>query len=181
MAKIAMPVARDFEDSELTVPLDGLRNAGHDVIVVGPKAGEVAVGKRGQASVTVDRAARDVSASDFDALVIPGGYSPDHLRTDADVVALVRDIFASGKPVAAICHGPQLLIEADAVSGRRLTSWPSVRKDLENAGARWEDHEVVVDGNLITSRKPEDLEAFTRAVLKALPGARAAGAGAHAG
>jgi len=96
------------------------------------------------------------------------GHSPDHLRLDRDVVAFVCAFCASGKLVAAVCHGPQLLIEADAVSGRTLTSWPSVRKDLRNAGARWIDREVVEDGNLITSRKPEDLEAFSDAILRRL-------------
>jgi protease I len=172
-----MPVAEGFEDSELTVPLDRFREAGHEVVMIGPKAGEVAVGKQGQASITIDRAAADVDVRQFDALVIPGGYSPDHLRTDADVVRFVRDFVQTQKPVAAICHGPQLLIEADAVSGHEMTSWPSVRKDLENAGASWLDREVVIDGNLITSRKPDDLDAFTQAILERLGKARAASAG----
>src|SRR5581483_2476020 len=178
MARIAMPVASGVEDSELTVPLDRFRNAGHDVVVFGPKAGEVVVGKNGQASATVERAARDLQPSEFDALVIPGGYSPDHLRTDESVVRFVREFFESGKPVAAICHGPQLLIEAEVVRGKKMTSWPSVRKDVENAGATWQDHQVVVDGTLITSRKPADLDAFCNAVLGRLPEARAANAAA---
>src|SRR5690606_13048804 len=103
-----------------------------------------------------------------DALVVPGGYSPDHLRTSRSVVEFVRRFAQTGRPIAAVCHGPQLLIEAELVAGREMTSWPSVRKDLENAGARWRDAEVVVDGNLIASRKPEDLEAFCNAVLERL-------------
>jgi len=100
--------------------------------------------------------------------VIPGGYSADHLRLDAGVVAFVADFNATGKPVAAICHGPQLLIEAEVVEGHTLTSWPSIRKDLINAGAKWVDREAVVDGNLITSRKPADLDAFCDEILSRL-------------
>jgi protease I len=163
-----MPVAQDFEDSEFTVPFDRLKNAGHEVTVFGCRAGEIVIGKRGQARATIDRVAADMEPDDFDALVIPGGYSPDHLRLDEDVVAFVRRFCETGKPVAAICHGPQLLIEADVVRDRRMTSWPSVRTDLRNAGAKWIDCEVAVDGNLITSRKPADLEAFCDEILDRL-------------
>ena len=175
--RIAMPVAGDYEDSELTVPLERLREAGHEVVLVGLKEGEELSGKRGQASVTTELAVRHADAARFDALVIPGGYSPDRLRTDRDMVDFVRSFGADEKPIAAVCHGPQLLIEAELVEGRRMTSWPSVRKDLENAGAEWVDREVVVDGNLVTSRKPEDLGAFCDAFLEqlaALPSERAA-------
>lgn len=165
MARVAMPVAQDFEDSEFTVPFDRLKNAGHEVTVFGSKAGEIVTGKHGQARATIDRVAADIEPDDFDTLVIPGGYSPDHLRLDENVVAFVRRFYETGKPVAAICHGPQLLIEADVVKGRRLTSWPSVRTDLRNAGAKWVDCEVAVDGNLITARKPADLEAFCDQIL----------------
>ena len=101
----------------------------------------------------------------WDALVIPGGHSPDTLRMDEDLVGFIRRFGESGRPIAAICHGPQLLIEADLVRGRTVTSWPSIRKDLENAGARWVDREVVVDGNLVTSRKPDDLPAFEEMLI----------------
>jgi len=177
MARIAMPLADDFEDAEFTVPAERLRAAGHEVVVVGSKAGTTVKGKRGKASVTVESAAGGLDPGAFDVLVIPGGYSPDHLRLDPTVVAFVRTFAQSGKLVAAVCHGPQLLIEADAVRGRTMTSWPSVRKDLENAGARWVDREVVEDGNLITSRKPDDLAAFSQAILGRLEprGSRAAG------
>lgn len=168
MAAIAMPVAEDFEDSEFTVPFDRFKNAGHEVTVIGRKAGEIVIGKRGQSRATVDKVAADVDPSDFDALVIPGGYSPDHLRLDEDVVSFVRRFHDTGKPVAAICHAPWLLIEANVVDGRRVTSWPSMRTDLRNAGAQWVDQEVVIDGNLITSRKPADLEAFCNAILERL-------------
>ena len=176
MARIAMPVGPDFEDAELTVPRERLRAAGHDVTLIGTEAGRRVSGKRGKTEVTIDVSGADADPGAFDALVIPGGYSPDHLRTDRGVVAFVRRFCESGKPVAAVCHGPQLLIEAEAVNGRTLTSWPSVRKDLENAGARWVDREVVEDGSLITSRKPEDLEAFSAALLRRLEWAAAGAA-----
>jgi protease I len=168
MAKICMPLAEDFEDSEYSVPRERLAAAGHEVIVVGSQAGAEVRGKGGKKTTRVDAGADEVSARDFDALVIPGGYSPDHLRMDASVVELVKSFGETGRPIAAVCHGPQLLIEADLVKGRTLTSWPSVRKDLENAGALWVDSEVCVDGNIITSRKPDDLEAFSRAILERL-------------
>lgn len=168
MARIAMPIARDFEDAEFTVPLERLRGAGHEVVVFGSKAGEEVTGKRGRATARVERTAGEIEAGDFDAVVIAGGYSPDRLRLDRDVVAFVRQFCGTGRLVAAICHGPQLLIEADAVKGRELTSWPSVRKDLENAGAKWRDQEVLVDGNLVTSRNPDDLDAFCDAILARL-------------
>jgi len=168
MSKIAVPLAEDFEDAEFSVPVERLCDANHEVVVIGAEAGGEVEGKRHRVIVGLDVAADTVDPSDFDMLLIPGGYSPDHLRTDPAVVSFVRRFCETGRSVAAICHGPQLLIEADAVRGRRLTSWPSVRKDLENAGATWVDREVVVDGNLITSRKPEDLDAFCDAVVHAL-------------
>lgn len=168
MAKIAVLLAAGFEDSEFTVPYERLTRAGHAVTVFGTQAGCVVKGKRGEASAMVEKTADQIDPAHFDALVIPGGYSPDHLRTDANVVNFVRRFAETGKLIAAVCHGPQLLIEAEVVRGRTLTSWPSVRKDLENAGARWVDREVVEDGNLITSRKPQDLEAFSEAIMRRL-------------
>jgi protease I len=164
-----MMVGPEFEDSEFRVPYDRLIQAHHDVTVLGARAGETLRGKKGRESAHIEAAAKDRNPHDFDALVIPGGHSPDHLRTDQDVVTFVREFANSGKPVAAVCHGPQLLIEAGLVAGKTVTSWPSVRKDLENAGANWVDKEVVRDGTFITSRKPEDLEAFARELLEALP------------
>jgi protease I len=168
MARIAMIADDMFEDSELRQPLDRLREAGHEVVLVGLEAGKQITGKRGEEKRTVDRAAEDVSADEFDALVIPGGYSPDKLRTSRAMVAFTRAFFDQGKLVAAVCHAPWMLIEADVTEGRTVTSWPSIRTDLINAGARWVDREVVEDGNLITSRKPDDLPAFSQAILRRL-------------
>jgi protease I len=168
MAKVAFVLADMFEDSEFRVPHDRIRDAGHEVTVVGDEAGKEFEGKQGDERVTSDAGADSVSSEDYDALVIPGGYSPDKLRTHEGLVKFVRSFFDSDKPVAAICHAGSLLVEADAVRGRTVTSWPSVRTDMENAGAQWVDKEVVEDGNLITSRKPDVLEAFTAAILDRL-------------
>jgi protease I len=167
-ARVAFLVDEDFEDSELRLPFDRIRDAGHEAVIVGIEAGKPLVGKRGKERVTTQLAARGLTAADFDAVVIPGGYSPDHLRTNRDMVRLTRDMFHAGKPVAAVCHGPSLLIEADIVEGHKVTSWPSIKTDLVNAGARWADREVVEDGRLVTSRKPDDLDAFTAAILRHL-------------
>ena len=170
MGRVAMIVDEMFEDSELRVPYDRLTAAGHEVVIVGRERGKQLSGKRGEETVTTDRAIHDVSASQFDALVIPGGYSPDRLRTDRKMVALTRDLFKAGKPVAAVCHAGWMLVEADIADGHTVTSWPSIKTDLINAGARWVDREVVEDGNLITSRKPDDLPAFSDAILRQLDG-----------
>jgi protease I len=167
VAKIALLLDNDFEDSEFRVPFDRLRQAGHEVEVLGVERDTVK-GKRGDEKVQIDALIAERSPDQYDALVIPGGFSPDHLRTDGDAVAFVKRFAAQDKPLAAVCHGPQLLIEAGVVKGRKLTSWPSVRTDLRNAGAEWVDREVVVDRQLITSRKPDDLEAFSTALLERL-------------
>ena len=166
--KIAVLLASDFEDSELTQPVEALRAAGHEVEILGSRSGESLEGKQGEASVTTDGAAKDSDPSTYDALLIPGGYSPDQLRTDEDVVDFVRRFASLGRPIAAVCHGPQLLIEAGVVAGKTMTSWPSVRTDLKNAGASVVDEEVCVDGRWITSRNPDDLPAFSRALLAQL-------------
>ena len=170
MSRIAILVDEMFEDSEFRVPYDRLRAAGHEVDIVGRKAGSEIDGKQHKEHVAIEKSVGDVSEKDYDALVIPGGYSPDHLRTDLDSVRLTRAMALAGKPVAAVCHAPWMLIEADLVEGRPVTSWPSLRTDLLNAGAKWVDREVVVDGNIITSRKPADLPAFSDAILRALSG-----------
>jgi protease I len=168
MSKIVMPVGDGFEDSEFQVPYDRLHEAGHEVLIVGLETGQTLRGKRGESQVTIEANAQTLNPDDFDAMVIPGGHGPDRLRMDQALVDFVRAFVRSGKPVAAICHGPQLLIEAEVVRGRTVTSWPSVRKDLINAGAHWVDQPLVEDGNLITSRKPDDLTAFTRAITQRL-------------
>jgi protease I len=179
MARIAIIADDMFEDSELRQPYDRLREAGHEVVLVGLEAGKQITGKRGQERLTVERGAQDVRAEDFDALVIPGGYSPDKLRTSRPMVAFTRAFFDQDKLVAAVCHAPWMLIEADVAEDRTVTSWPSIRTDLINAGARWVDREVVEDGNLVTSRKPDDLPAFCRTILRRLEERSAERAGAR--
>ena len=170
MARVALLLDDMFEDREFRVPYDRLRAAGHEVVIVGKEAGKEVLGKQGKERVKTEVAERDVTGDQFDAVVIPGGYSPDHLRTDLKMVALTRDTFLAGKPLAAVCHAPWMLVEADVADGRTVTSWPSIKTDLINAGARWVDREVVEDGNLITSRRPGDLEAFSDAILRQLEG-----------
>ena len=167
--RVAILVEDGYEDSELTGPLDGLRRAGVNVSIVAPYARREYSGKRGH-TVTSDAAAGSVRSADFDALVIPGGYAPDRMRLRHAMVDLARDMFEAGKPVAAICHGPQLLISADVLRGRTLTCWPSIAIDVRNAGGLYVDRPVVTDGPLITSRKPDDVPQFTAALLEALEG-----------
>jgi protease I len=168
--RVAMLVEEGFEDRELTGPLEALRAAGATVTIVGPVAKTDYQGKRGQATVTSDIAAGSAKMPDFDALVIPGGYAPDKMRMRHAMVDLARDAMEAGKPVAAICHGPQLLISANVLRGRTLTCWPSIAIDVKNAGGLYVDKPVVEDGNLITSRKPDDLPAFCAALLRQLDG-----------
>jgi protease I len=164
--RIACVLGAGFEDSEFRIPYDEFRRAGHEVAIVGPKAKEKIAGKRGKEKVQADLGIDEARPELFDALFIPGGYSPDHLRVDRRFVDFVRE-FAQ-KPIFAICHGPQLLLSADLVRGRRLTAWPTVQVDLRYAGADVVDEEVVVDGNLVTSRKPDDLPAFVESSLELL-------------
>jgi protease I len=166
--RVAMLVDEGFEDRELTGPLDALRTAGATVVLVGPARGASFTGKRGEATVTSDLAAGDARMRDFDALVIPGGHAPDKMRMRHAMVDLARDAMDTGKPVAAICHGPQLLISANALRGRTLTCWPSIAIDVKNAGGLYVDKPVVEDGNLITSRKPDDVPVFSEAIIRAL-------------
>ena len=165
MAKVAILLGDGFEDSEFQVPYDRIRDAGHQVSVIGTQPGKEVKGKKGKVAFTPELGPDQVSASDFDALVVPGGHAPDKLRMDEGIVKFVKGFFGSDKPVAAICHAGSLLIEADAVEGRTVTSYPSIRTDLINAGAEWVDKQVVVDGRLITSRNPDDLPAFCDAIL----------------
>jgi len=172
--KIAILATDGFEQSELEQPLQALRDAGAHVDIVSPgDAGSIKGWDRKDwgRSVDVDVALSKADPGSYDALVLPGGQmNPDVLRADKDAVTFVRAFGDAGKPVAAICHGPWLLVESGLAKGRKVTSWPSVKTDLVNAGAHWEDSEVVVDGNLITSRKPDDIPAFNEAIAKAVTG-----------
>jgi len=165
--RVAVLIEEGFEDSELNGPVDGLREAGIVVTIVGPAAGREYTGKRGHVVVS-DIAAGAARAADFDALVVPGGYAPDRMRMRHAMVDLTRAMNDAGKPVAAICHGPQLLISAGIVRGRTLTCWPSIAIDVTNAGGLYVDRPVVQDGTLITSRKPDDVPQFTAALKAAL-------------
>ena len=166
--KVAILAEEDFEDAELIVPMRAMKNAGAKVVIVGSGSQEVYKGKRGNATIRVDATADKVRAEGFDAVIVPGGYAPDRMRLYQSMVDLVKRAHDLGKVIAAICHGPQLLLSADIVRGRRLTSWPSVAVDLKNAGANWVNEPVVRDGNLITSRKPADLPRFNEAIIEAL-------------
>ena len=168
--RIAVLVEEDFEDSEVIEPIRAMKNAGAKVVVVGSGSRESYRGKRGTVIIKCDVTADKVRAEDFDAVVIPGGYAPDKMRLHRPMVNLVKEANDLGRVVAAICHGPQLLISAEIVRGRRVTSWPSVAVDLKNAGAHWVDKPLVRDGNLITSRKPADLPRFSKAIIEALEG-----------
>lgn len=171
--RVACLLDSDFEDSEFRGPCDALRDAGHEVTVIGLEAGKELVGKQGQERTQVERAIGDVSADEYDALLVPGGYSPDHLRIDRQVVEFTRAFFTSERPVLAICHGPQLLMTARVVRGRRMTAWPTVQDDLSQVGADVVDEEVVVDRMLVTSRKPSDIPAFNRESVRMLQAAPA--------
>src|SRR6187401_822832 len=161
--RVAMLVEDEYDERELDIPLNALRAAGVTVTVVGPIAGQEYKGKRGGA-IKADLAAGAARIKDFDAIVIPGGHAPDKMRMRHAMVDLAREAMESGKPVAAICHGPQVLISANALRGRTLTCWPSIAIDVKNAGGMYVDKPVVVDGNLITSRKPDDVHFFGEAI-----------------
>jgi protease I len=163
--KIAFLATDGFEDSELTSPWKALTEAGATAIMVAPESGRI-TGKNGHEQ-TVDLTSAEVDATEFDALVLPGGVvNADHLRLDTAAVSFTRDFFAQHKPVAAICHAAWILAEADVLAGRTLTSYPSLRTDLVNAGADWVDQEVVVDAGLVSSRTPDDLPAFNAKVVE---------------
>jgi protease I len=166
--RVALFVEDEFEDRELTGPLEALRDAGATVTIVGPTAGTEFRGKRGVATVKSDLAAGAAKITDFDAIVIPGGHAPDKMRMRHAMVDLAREAMEAGKPVAAICHGPQVLISANTLRGRTLTCWPSIAIDVKNAGGLYVDKPVVEDGNLITSRKPDDVPVFSDAIIRAL-------------
>jgi protease I len=167
--KVAVLATDGFEQSELTEPVKALKNAGAEVHVVSPKAGQIQGVKHGEKGdkVAVDKTLAEVADADYDALVLPGGVAnPDKLRLERQAIAFIRRFVEDDKPIAAICHGPWTLIDAGGVSGRRMTSWPSLKNDLKNAGAQWVDEEVVVDNGLVTSRKPDDLPAFCAKMIE---------------
>ena len=167
--KIAMLATDGFEQSELEVPKKALEDEGAKVTIVSPKSGSIKGWKEKDwgSKVSVDVKLSDANPNDYIALVLPGGVmNPDALRMDPAAVSFIKNFVDNKKPIAAICHGPWTLIEAKAVQGKTITSWPSLKSDLTNAGASWVDKEVVVDGNLITSRKPDDLPAFNSEIIK---------------
>ncbi len=165
--RIAVLVEELYEDLELWYPVLRFREAGAEVKIVGPRANETYRSKHGYPAVA-EVAAIQASAGDFEAVIIPGGYAPDRMRRHASMVAFVREMFDAGKLVAAICHAGWLPASAGILKGKRMTSFVAIRDDMVNAGAIWEDAEVVTDGNLVTSRTPADLPAFCREIIVAL-------------
>ncbi|MDK8795012.1 type 1 glutamine amidotransferase domain-containing protein [Corynebacterium sp. MSK041] len=163
--KVAILSTNGFEDSELTGPREAVEAAGATAVVVAPEAGTIE-GKKG-ANVDVDLTTAEANAADFDALILPGGTgNADHIRMDEAAVAFVRELTQAGKPVGVICHGGWILTDADALRGVRMTSYPSLKTDLKNAGAEWVDEEVVADKRIISSRTPDDLPAFNKAIVE---------------
>jgi protease I len=167
--KVAILVADGFEQVEMTGPREALDDAGAETKIVSLKSGQIQgmdhmeKGDKFDVDLTLD----DARPEEFDALMIPGGlFNPDALRSNEDALNFARHFFAAGKPVAAICHGPQVLISADLVRGRTMTSWPAIKADMRNAGARWVDEEVVVDNGLVSSRKPDDIPAFNKKMIE---------------
>jgi protease I len=164
---VAVLVEDVYEDLELWYPVYRLREAGARVVLVGPEAGKTYGSKHGYPA-SADYAAKDVVAADYDAIIIPGGYSPDRMRREPAMVKLVADAVQTEKTVAAICHGAWMLCSAGVLPGRRATSFFSIKDDVTSAGAEWVDEEVVRDGNLVTSRQPDDLPAFLRTIIEIL-------------
>ena len=178
--RVAILATEGFEQSELLEPREALEDAGATAEIVSPETGKIRGWKQGDwgKKLDVDVPLDEADADRYDALLLPGGVmNPDKLRMNPRAVSFVKRFVDAGKPIAAICHGPWTLIEAGAVSGRRMTSWPSLRTDLKNAGAQWVDEEVVVDRGLVTSRKPDDLPAFNRKMLEEFGEGRHARAG----
>ncbi len=165
--KIAVLLEQQYQEMEVWYPVYRLQEAGHQVVLVAPEVGKTYSSKLGYPA-KADAAAKDVSASDFAAIVIPGGFCPDYIRRSDAMLKLVRDADAAGKPLAAICHGPWVLCSTQALKGRKATSFHSIKDDMVNAGAEWIDAEVVIDGHVLTSRTPADLPAFMKALLKML-------------
>lgn len=169
MANIAVIITDLFEDSEYTQPAEAFKEAGHNLVHVGVKNPQETVkGKKENTPVAIDKNIKEVDADQFDALLIPGGYSPDKLRAKPEPVEFVKKFMDQNKPVFSICHGAQLLISADTLKDRKATGWKSITQDIKNAGAEYLDQEVVEDDNLVTSRQPSDLPAFIKASLNKL-------------
>lgn len=172
--RVAVMATDYFEESELTGPVQALRNAGAEVDIVAPKKGEIKGLKHvepGQ-SVPVDKTLDEVDMNDYDGIVVPGGaVNADHLRMDERARDIIREFMGAGKPTAVICHGPWLLVSAGVARGRKLTTCYTIQDDMRNAGAEWRDEQVVMDDNLITSRGPDDIPAFNDALIRALSGA----------
>jgi protease I len=166
--KVAILIEHGFEDIEFTIPCNGLKQAGMEIVVLGSRMNERYKGKRGKVSVQPDATTTEAIAAEFDAVVIPGGMAPDKMRRNPNTVSFVQKAMEQGKWVAAVCHGPQLLIEGDLLTGRKATGFTTIRKDMINAGANYVDEPLVVDRNLITSREPGDLGIFTTALLSRL-------------
>jgi protease I len=173
--RVAILAADGFEQSELTEPRKALDEAGAETTVVSPKQGSIRGWnhKEWGSEVGVDEHLKAADPKDYDALLLPGGVmNPDALRMDPGAVAFVKAFFDAGKPVAAICHGPWMVVESGAAKGHRMTSWPSLKTDIRNAGGEWVDQDAVVDGKLVTSRKPDDIPAFNREVIRLFAGSR---------
>ncbi|HEY9695093.1 MAG TPA: DJ-1/PfpI/YhbO family deglycase/protease [Oculatellaceae cyanobacterium] len=166
--RVAILVEKMVEDSEFQVPHQALKQAGMEVVVLGSRMNEQYPGKQGKVSIKPDATTTEARPEYFDAVIIPGGAAPDMMRTNPNTVRFVKEAMAQGKLIAAVCHGPQVLIEADLLRGKNATGFDSIRKDIENAGAKYYDEPLVVDGNLITSRRPGDLAIFTTAILSRL-------------
>jgi len=166
--KVAILIEQHVEDSEFQIPYTALQRAGAEVTVLGSRVNETYAGKQAKVSIKADATTTEARASDFDAVVIPGGMAPDKMRTNMKTVRFVRDAVEQGKLVAAVCHGPQVLIEADVLRGRRATGFRAIRKDMQNAGADFQNEALVVDGQLLTSRRPSDVPVFTAAIIRRL-------------
>jgi protease I len=177
--KVACLLGDGFEDTEFRAPYERMRREGFDVVIIGARKGAELRGKRGKEQVRADAGIDEMDPSDFDLLFIPGGNSPDQLRANPRFVEFVKRFDEQGKPIAAICHGPQLLMSARRVKGRMLTAWKTIQVDLDLAGANVRDEPVVIDRNLITSRQPEDVPQFSDAIVRYMHGARGAEAISH--
>lgn len=163
--RVAILIEQGVEDSEFQIPYNALKKAGADVVVLGSRMNEEYKGKEGKLTINADATTTESIAADFDAVIIPGGMAPDKMRTNMKTVHFVQDAFSAGVLVASVCHGPQVLIEGDLLKGVRATGFRAIRKDMQNAGANYVDEPLVIDDNLITSRRPGDLPIFTTAIL----------------